>query len=281
MKKIHLLLIAAASLTIFASCGEKMPDEPTKGFAWYDASEYAAENKKNPSPDTVYTGQGITFVSTQNNADTYVVWPGDPGFAYADREGNIDETDTTNQVSDKSQGIALAERYGEYSSKVPYVYDTVGDFTVTFVARNIYKNKDGDLDYVESVEEKTITVIDTLAELEAPQGFEDKYDFVVISPKSLQNTRPTFDSDKKEVTFSFDEGTDVSAITLLIKAHTSNIELEDAENPIDDPRLGLQYDWYKVDLTSNKKLTVSALSPGYDKVWTVKTVFEPAPVPAP
>ena len=177
MKKIQYLFVAAALLAGVTSCKQKAEEPESAKFTWYFFKDYTANltdlSKAKANPDTVEMSDILCFVADAD-ADSYVVWTGEPGRKFEERELS-DELlkDTVNNVSKRAQGLALSAVDGKGRKYKTFSYSAlspVGEpFQVYATARN-YSYETGE--YAEKVDgPHSIVVIDTQTDLwgEDPQ----------------------------------------------------------------------------------------------------------------
>ncbi len=170
MKKSSFLVLALA-LASFTSC--KHVEEPENAdFSWYLYSDYSANlldlSKANENPDTIELSDQICFVAKSADANTYVVWAGDPGHTFEGR--NLADSllkDTVNNSSYKSVGTALSATDGKGRKYKTYKYSAISGvgepFQIYCTARNYDYSKG---EYAEKVYgPKSIVVVDSKVDL--------------------------------------------------------------------------------------------------------------------
>ncbi len=170
MKKSSFLVLTLA-VASFTSC--KHVEEPENAdFSWYLYSDYSANlldlSKANENPDTIELSDQICFVAKSADANTYVVWAGDPGHTFEGR--NLADSllkDTVNNSSYKSVGTALSATDGKGRKYKTYKYSAISGvgepFQIYCTARNYDYSKG---EYAEKVYgPKSIVVVDSKVDL--------------------------------------------------------------------------------------------------------------------
>jgi len=264
MKKNNLLYVILAGLMVFTSCKDKVED-PTPGFEYYLTSDLAYK-AENPNPEVVYVGQEVSFVSTANDADVYTVWTGDLGHNYELRDIPEGTPNDDNYVKLKNKGVGLEYKDGVAQSKYGYKYVAVGEYKIAFVSRNIL---DGGLEYAETVEYKTITVADTVADLFPAPGIDaSSYKFYVSSPKSIKNTDPVVDGLVATLNVPFEA--DLSEVKISLAAGWAEIKTVDGFGVVTVDESTGKISWLGSLEGKDGKVEVSSLGGTVSNVYTIK-----------
>jgi len=195
MKK-YAFIVTAIALAGFTSCGNKVEEPESADFSWYLYSDYSANlldlSKANENPDTIELSDQICFVAKSADANSYVVWTGEPGHSFDERElsGELLK-DTNNNVSQKAMGVALSTTDGKGRKIKTYTFSSISEvgnpFQMYCTARN-YNYDSGEF----SEKKKgpySIVVVDSQVDLwnpADPYGSNTRYQIVfkVKSPLS-------------------------------------------------------------------------------------------------
>ncbi len=156
MKRYSLIFIAL--LFGVSACKDKVEEPESADFSWYLSSDYLANqidlSKANANPDTVRLSDQLYFVASSADANSYVVWTGEPGCKFEER--NLADSlikDTNNHVADKAKGLALATTDPKGRKIATYTYKAISEvgnpYMVYCTARN-YDYKSGEYSEVTS-----------------------------------------------------------------------------------------------------------------------------------
>lgn len=145
MKKIS-FLIATTALFGFASCN-KVEEPDSADFSWYYYSDYTSNlldlTKAEANPDTIELSDQICFVANSNDADSYVIWTGEPGHEYDGRD-LVDSLikDTVNNVALKAAGVALSSTDGKNRKYKTYTFSNISPVGQPFQMYGTARNYD-------------------------------------------------------------------------------------------------------------------------------------------
>ncbi|MCQ2607401.1 MAG: hypothetical protein MJ197_01770 [Bacteroidales bacterium] len=278
MKKSSFLVLALA-VASFTSC--KHVEEPDNAdFAWYLNSDYSANlldlSKANECPYTIELSDQICFVAKSADANSYVVWAGDPGHTFDGR--NLADSllkDTVNNASFRSAGTALSATDGKGRKYKTYKYSAISPvgepFQVYCTARN-YDYKKGE--YAEKVYgPKSIVVVDSKVDLwndadPYNSAGPSTYDITIIYKNGSKQATITNKSTGKNgsyelvyekegvtpgVKITMPKGIPTSAVTKInIKAGNCILFTEEGLVPVNAKKV---YGWTP-DFSSSTKATV-------------------------
>lgn len=287
MKK-YSILIALAGLSMFISCKE-VEDPDTADFSWYYRSDFEANildlsKVENPNPSQIELKDEICFVAKGTEADSYVVWAGQPGSNYETRDlADSLLKDSANHVSSRSTGVALTSVKNGYHYKY-FTFSSISPaegFQMYCVARNY----DYELDDYSEIKSKpyTINVVDKQLDL-WPEGdpyntaASSKYSMVFkLDGKALGSKQKiTMSKDAQSVAANgyYEIDVENSKITITAKkgwTDFSNVLVQFvANNCIPHPATGTitrdefgQWCWL-VDLSTEQTLTIASQSAAED-----------------
>jgi len=174
MKK-YTFLVLAATIAGFTSCKDKVESPDSADFSWYFKADYDANmqdlSKAPANPDTVELSDQLVFVANSTDADTYVVWPGEPSTDYTLRELPDSLVDSaSNNVSMRASGIALSTVDAMKRYTKTYNYTAISPVGEPFQMYGTSRNYDYELgDYAETkAGPYSIVVVDTQTDLWDP-----------------------------------------------------------------------------------------------------------------
>lgn len=275
MKK-YSILIALAALA-FSSCKE-VEEPDSADFNWYYRTDFEAnlldlskiaDSLVNPA--NIELSDQIVFVAKGSGADSYVVWPGQPGNDYTQRDLTSEQlSEEKNNVSLKSTGIALSSVKNGYHYKI-FSYSAIspeGGYQIFGTARNYdYESED----YAEvKAGPYTINVLDKQVDLwdkDDPMNSAgaSKYDITIkLGGKTIKKSTSgdkgfyTIDYERPGIVITAPKGkTDYSSVLVII--HANNCKLNN--NGVGDLKLNQFGNWeWTVDLTSEQKITLASQS---------------------
>lgn len=267
MKKI-LFFLASVAFIATACNPEKTP---SGGFAVYDATDYEL-NQLDLSKATdltidkkILVGQRIVVVANNNDADFYVVYPGEARNSYyTSTLSDEDLKDTVNNVDKKTTGYALTKasngvyRY-EFSG-----YTTAGDLTMVFISRNAYKQG---LNNTEKIDSVKFSLYDANTNLFDESS--SSYEFLVVRPK---NSTVSYDGNAS-VTITVPADADLSNAQFKMLAGNATLDM----NNKGAIKFEKRFWWWDGSLSTAEplKLTVTSLS-GESKEYTINIQKQPA-----
>ena len=174
MKKYCIIVFAVCSLAGITSC-KHVKEPESADFSWYYYSDYSEnmidlskvdKDKKNPSK--IELSDQICFIANGADANSYVVWPGEPGHMYEERDLSDElKKDTVNNVAKKATGIALSTRDGKGRYMKSYKYSVISPsgnpFHLYCTARN-YDYESGEYKEIKAGP-YSLEVVDTKTDL--------------------------------------------------------------------------------------------------------------------
>ncbi len=178
MKKYSIIVIAACFLAGITSC-KHVKEPESADFSWYLYSDYSANmidlSKANKNPKKIELSDQICFVANDAEANSYVVWSGEPGHVYEERELSEElKKDTVNNVAKKATGITLSTRDGLGRYMKSYKYSVISPsgnpFQMYCTARN-YDYESGEYKEIKAGP-YSLEVVDTKTDL---WNVEDPY----------------------------------------------------------------------------------------------------------
>ncbi len=248
------------------SCKDKI-EQPDGGFSWYEETDFML-NRDNPNKNPFYLNETAIFVSESNDAEMYVVWPGDKGYDYTKRflHDSLSNADT-NKVASKAAGKPLTFKNGEYYLTSGHVFSDVGTFMVYFVSRNFNEE---DNSFKETVDSAEIEVLDTVTSLFLPQGADPtkvNYSFNVVLPADLAGVAPDISGTLVELPVSY--GFDLSYAAIKFAVNNALVTVDQGELSLAN---GV-YTW-QGSLESPCIITVSAVGEGApSKDYTLQATY--------
>ncbi len=170
MKKYSFIVILAL-IAGFTSC-KKVEEPESADFAWYLKADYEANqldlSKAKANPATIELSDVLYFVAKSSDANSYVVWTGDFGHDFIERDLSDElAKDTNNNVSKRATGLALSTKDGMGRSYKTYNYTTISPVGKPFQIYCTARNYDYELDDYAEVKAGpySITVVDTQTDL--------------------------------------------------------------------------------------------------------------------
>ncbi|MCQ2959152.1 MAG: hypothetical protein MJ198_03070 [Bacteroidales bacterium] len=164
--------IAIAAVMFGLSSCKHVQEPESADFAWYLKADYEKNildlSKANANPSTIELSDVLYFVAKSNDANSYVVWTGEPGHNYLERDLTKEQIkDTVNNAGLRATGLALSSKSGLGNYYKTYNYSTISEvgnpFQVYCTARN-YDYETGEYAEVKAGP-FSITVIDTQTDL--------------------------------------------------------------------------------------------------------------------
>lgn len=265
MRKNNIGFLLALGAVCFLACNKQEAPGGTLKLgddvlAIYKQNDYLLY-RENPlkSSDTIFVGAPLTYVVTNGDGDTYVLWPGEPGFDYENRFASSKvENHDANYLETNDVGLFMTKKEGEFVRE-EYAYTKPGNHTLTLVGRNIYDKGDS---YKEMVEKIPVLVVDTAC-------FISRFTFVIPADA---NTDTTHVDGGIQPCFAASEISKASSVTMAIGVGAADLEASTGELTWNQRRGW--YDWKNADLTKDQTLTVIAQSPEFKRIYTIKKVQE-------
>lgn len=292
MKK-YAFIVTAIALAGFTSCGNKVEEPESADFSWYLYSDYSANlldlSKANENPDTIELSDQICFVAKSADANSYVVWTGEPGHSFDERElsGELLK-DTNNNVSQKAMGVALSTTDGKGRKIKTYTFSSISEvgnpFQMYCTARN-YNYESGEFSEIKKGP-YSIVVVDSQVDLWNPDDLYNangatKYDITVKFLKTgTTNKYSTVNKNssgakgsyelvfedaekgiKPGVKVTYPAGTECSDCQVIIKVNNC-IPVSEVGTITYNADFGT-YTW-KVDLTTPQIITLKSQSAAED-----------------
>lgn len=287
MKK-YSLILATLVVAGFTSCKEvEAPD--SADFSWYFNNEYVANqldlSKAKANPDTIELSDVLCFVANAD-ADSYVVWTGEPTSDYTKRDlPDSLLNDTLNNVSKKAAGIALSTVDAMGRNVKTYTFSTISPAGSPFQMYATARNYDYELgDYAETKSGPfPIVVIDTQVDLWDPNSPDPKnststsYSIIIQVEKAaapgtyFRITKAStgasgsydlvFDDQEKGpgVHIVYPKGSNPAKCIITLKVNNCIPKSTDGSITV----VGLSYKW-TVDLSTDKTLTLCSQSAAAD-----------------
>ena len=289
MRKYSIAVIAAFVIAGITSC-KHVKEPESADFSWYYYSDYSANmidlSKASKNPKTIELSDQICFVANDASANSYVVWTGEPGHAYEDRELSDDlKKDTVNNVAKKATGVALSTRDGKGRFMKTYNFNSISPSSSPFqmycTARN-YDYESGEYKEIKAGP-YSIEVVDTqtdLWDMNDPYNEGGGKNYAIqfkIGSKKISTTNKTggdykVDYETPGIIVTYNKGLDVSKCEITLKVNKC-IPFSEQGTFTYNVR-NKQYAW-TVDLTKSPVLTLasqSAVKEGYLNSYADKAI---------
>lgn len=274
MKK-YSIFIALAGIAALTSCN-KLEDPDSADFNWYLRSDFEKNlldlsKIENVNPSEIELSDEIVFVAKGSGADSYVVWPGQPGNDYTQRDLTSEQiSEEKNNVSLKSTGVALSSVKNGYHYKT-FTYSAISPaegFQIYGTARN-YDYASNDYSEVKAGP-YTINVIDSQVDLwdkDDPMNSAgaSKYDITIkIGGKTIKKSTTgtkgfyTIDYERPGIVITAPQNKTDYTKTLVI-IHANNCTLNN--NGVGELIQNQYGNWeWTVDLSSEQMITLASQS---------------------
>ena len=289
MKKYSIAVIAAFVFAGITSC-DPVQEPESADFSWYYYSDYSANmidlSKANKNPKTIELSDQICFVANDASANSYVVWTGEPGHVYEERDLSDDlKKDTVNNVAKKATGVALSTRDGKGRFLKTYNFSMISPSSAPFkmycTARN-YDYESGEYKEIKAGPYE-INVVDTqtdLWDMNDPYNEGGGRNYAIqfkIGKARISSTNKTggdyeVDYETPGMIVNYNKGLDVTKCEVTLKINNC-IPFSDQGTFTYNVR-NKQYAW-TVDLSSPVTLTLasqSAIKEGYLNSYADKVI---------
>lgn len=293
MKRNGIIFVALLLVIGVTSC-KKVKEPESADFSWYFIDDYnsyfldlsKADSKKNPA--TIELSDKICFVANDNTANSYVVWTGEAGHNYEERELS-DELlkDTVNNVALKASGIALSTKDGKGRYTKTYTFTNISSadspYQMYCTARN-YDYESGEYKEIKAGP-YPISVIDTQTDLwDVNDPYNDNAGLSYIlsfkmGKKKIRGTDGSYEIDfeKNGIIINYADNLDATNTEIRFKANNCIPFVDPNNGTITYNVKTTSYTWSGVDLSSPvtiKLASQSAVSGDYFSSYADKWTTE-------